>query len=101
MKTQLETNDTAVMVENEDGQLVEVAINQKNLPDYQHKQIMSHLRTAFMGHELLADTNNDLIQKEMAIGFKTDAAISTAYSRNTRANDGTARFTSGYTNMFD
>ena len=101
MKTQLETNDTAVMVENEDGQLVEVAINQKNLPDYQHKQIMSHLRTAFMGHELLADTNNDLIQKEMAIGFKTDAAISTAYSRNTRANDGTTRFTSGYTNMFD
>lgn len=101
MKTQLETNDTAVMVENEDGQLVEVAINQKNLPDYQHKQIMSHLRTAFMGHESLADTNNDLIQKEMAIGFKTDAAISTAYSRNTRANDGTARFTSGYTNMFD
>lgn len=101
MKTQLETNDTAVMVENEDGQLVEVAINQKNLPDYQHKQIMSHLRTAFMGHELLADTNNDLIQKEMAIGFKTDATISTAYSRNTRANDGTARFTSGYTNMFD
>jgi len=101
MKTQLETNDTAVMVENEDGQLVEVTINQKNLPDYQHKQIMSHLRTAFMGHELLADTNNDLIQKEMAIGFKTDAAISTAYSRNTRANDGTARFTSGYTNMFD
>jgi hypothetical protein len=101
MKTQLETNDTAVMVENEDGQLVEVAINQKNLPDYQHKQIMSHLRTAFMGHELLADTNNDLIQKEMATGFKTDATISTAYSRNTRANDGTARFTSGYTNMFD
>ena len=101
MKTQLETNDTAVMVENEDGQLVEVAINQKNLPDYQHKQIMSHLRTAFMGHELLADTNNDLIQKEMVIGFKTDAAISTAYSRNTRANDGTVRFTSGYTNMFD
>jgi len=101
MKTQLETNDTAVMVENEDGQLVEVTINQKNLPDYQHKQIMSHLRTAFMGHELLADTNNDLIQKEMAIGFKTDATISTAYSRNTRANDGTARFTSGYTNMFD
>ncbi len=101
MKTQLETNDTTVMVENEDGQLVEVAINQKNLPDYQHKQIMSHLRTAFMGHELLADTNNDLIQKEMAIGFKTDAAISTTYSRNTRANDGTARFTSGYTNMFD
>ena len=37
----------------------------------------------------------------MAIGFKTDAAISTEYSRNTRANDGTARFTSGYTNMFD
>lgn len=101
MKTQLETNDSTVMVENEDGQLVEVAINQKNLPDYQHKQIMSHLRTAFMGHELLADTNNDLIQKEMAIGFKTDATISTAYSRNTRANDGTARFTSGYTNMFD
>ena len=54
-----------------------------------------------MGHELLADTNNDLIQKEMAIGFKTDATISTAYSRNTRANDGTVRFTSGYTNMFD
>ena len=101
MKTQLETNDTAVMVENEDGQLVEVAINQKNLPDYQHKQIMSHLRTAFMGHELLADTNNDLIQKEMAIGFKTDSAISTAYSRNTRANDGTVRFNAGYTNMFD
>lgn len=101
MKTQLETNDSTVMVEDENGQLVEVAINQKNLPDYQHKQIMSHLRTAFMGHELLADTNNDLIQKEMAIGFKTDAAISTEYSRNTRANDGTARFTSGYTNMFD
>ena len=101
MKTQLETNDSTVMVEDENGQLVEVAINQKNLPDYQHKQIMSHLRTAFMGHELLADTNNDLIQKEMAIGFKTDATISTAYSRNTRANDGTARFTSGYTNMFD
>ena len=101
MKTQLETNDSTVMVENEDGQLVEVAINQKNLPDYQHKQIMSHLRTAFMGHELLSDTNNDLIQKEMAIGFKTDAAISTTYSRNTRANDGTTRFTSGYTNMFD
>lgn len=101
MKTQLETNNTTVMVENEEGQLVEAAINQKNLPDYQHKQIMSHLRTAFMGHELLADTNNDLIQKEMAVGFKTDNIISSAYSRNTRANDGTARFTSGYTNMFD
>ena len=101
MKTQLETNDSTVMVENEDGQLVEVAINQQKLPDYQHKQIMSHLRTAFMGHELLADTNNDLIQKEMAIGFKTDAAISTAYSRNTRAADGTARFNAGYTNMFN
>ena len=50
-----------------------------------------------MGHELLADTNNDLIQKEMASGFKTDATISTAYSRNTRANDGTVRFTAGYT----
>ena len=48
MKTQLETNDSTVMVENENGQLVEVAINQKNLPDYQHKQIMSHLRTAHL-----------------------------------------------------
>jgi hypothetical protein len=101
MKTQLETNTSTVMVENENGQLEEVAINAKNLPDYQHKQIMSHLRTAFMGHESLANINNDLIQKEMAIGFKTDATISTSYSRNTRANDGTARFTSGYTNMFD
>jgi len=101
MRTQLETNDSTVMVEDEEGQLVEVSINQKNLPDYQHKQVMSHLRTAFMGHELLADTNNDLIQKEMAVGFKTDSAISSEYSRNTRANDGTARFNAGYTNMFE
>jgi hypothetical protein len=101
MKTQLETNDSTVMVENEENQLVEVAINQKNLPDYQFKQVMSHLRTAFMGHEYLADTNNDLIQREMEPAFKTDAAIVRAYSRNTRANDGTTRFNAGYTNMFD
>lgn len=101
MNTQLETNDSTVMVENEEGQLVEVAINQKNLPDYQFKQVMSHLRTAFLGHEYLADTNNDLIQKEMEPAFKTDAGIVRAYSRNTRANDGTTRFNAGYTNMFD
>ena len=101
MKTQLETNTSTVMVENENGELEEVAINAPNLPDYQHKQIMSHLRTAFMGHELLADTNNDLIQKEMAIGFKTDATISTAYSRQTRAADGTVRFNAAYTGMLE
>ncbi len=100
MNTQLEVNESTVMVENESGELEEVQINKKNLPDYQHKQIMSHLRTAFLGHEHLADTNPDLIQKEMAAGFKTDATISQTYSRNTRANDGTVRFNAGYTNMF-
>jgi len=101
MTTQLETNDTEVMVEDGQGGMVKVAINQKDLPDFQHKQIMSHLRTAFMGHELLADTNNDLIQDEMALGFPTDAKITRAYSRETRANDGTKRFNAGYTAMFE
>ena len=101
MTTQLEINDTKVFVEDGQGGMVEVAINQKNLPDFQHKQIMSHLRTAFMGHELLADTNPDLIQEEMALGFSTDTKISTAYSRETKANDGTKRFNAGYTNMFE
>ena len=101
MTTQLETNDTEVMVEDGQGGMVKVRINEPDLPDFQHKQIMSHLRTAFMGHELLSDTNNDLIQEEMAIGFTTDAKITTAYSRTTRANDGTKRFNAGYTAMFE
>jgi len=101
MKTQLESNESTIPVEDAEGNLVEVQINQPGLPDYQHKQIMSHLRTAFMGHELLADTNNDFIQKEMAIGFKTDNAISRQYSRETRAADGKTRFSALWTSIFD
>ena len=99
MKTQLETNDSTIMVEDENNQLVEVRINEPGLPDYQHKQIMSHLRTAFMGHEHLADTNPGLLHKEMAAAFKTDAEISRKYSRTTRATDGTVRFNAAYTGM--
>ena len=100
MTTQLEINDTEIQVDDENGNPVMVRINQKNLPDFQFKQVMSHLRTAFLGHETLADTNNDLIQKELAIGFKTDATLEQAYSRNTRANDGNIRMTAGINNMF-
>ena len=100
MTTQLEINDTEIQVDDENGNPVMVRINQKNLPDFQFKQIMSHLRTAFLGHETLADTNNDLIQKELSIGFKTDATLEQAYSRNTRANDGNIRMTAGINNMF-
>ena len=46
MTTQLEINDTEVMVRDENNELVMVRINEKNLPDFQFKQIMSHLRTA-------------------------------------------------------
>ena len=63
MNTQLEINESEIMVEDENGELVEVKINQQGLPDYQHKQIMSHLRTAFMGHEHLADTDPSLLHK--------------------------------------
>ena len=100
MATQLEINDTEVMVRDENNELVPVKINEKNLPDFQFKQIMSHLRTAFMGHELLADVNNDLIQREMATGFTVDAQLERAYSRQTRANDGNTRMTAGINNMF-
>lgn len=101
MNTQLATNATEVMVSDGKGGMTSVAINAPDLPDFQHKEIMSHLRTAFLGHELLANTNNDLIQKEMAIGFSTDAKISREYSRTTRANDGNKRFTAAYTNMLN
>ena len=100
MTTQLEINDTEIQVDDENGNPVMVRINEKNLPDFQFKQVMSHLRTAFLGHETLADTNNDLIQKELSIGFKTDATLEEAYSRNTRANDGNIRMTAGINNMF-
>ena len=36
----------------------------------------------------------------MSIGFKTDATLEQAYSRNTRANDGNIRMTAGINNMF-
>lgn len=100
MNTQLEINESEIMVEDENGELVEVKINQQGLPDYQHKQIMSHLRTAFMGHEHLADTDPSLLHKEMEAAFKTDAAISRKYSRTTRAEDGRVRFNAAYTGMF-
>ena len=100
MNTQLEINESEIMVEDENGELVEVKINQQGLPDYQHKQVMSHLRTAFMGHEHLADTDPSLLHKEMEAAFKTDAAISRKYSRTTRAEDGRVRFNAAYTGMF-
>jgi len=100
MNTQLEINESEIMVEDENGELVEVKINQQGLPDYQHKQIMSHLRTAFMGHEHLADTDPSLLHKEMEAAFKTDAAITRKYSRATRAEDGRVRFNAAYTGMF-
>ena len=49
MTTQLEINATEIQVDDENGNPVMVRINQKNLPDFQFKQIMSHLRTAFLG----------------------------------------------------
>jgi len=101
MATQLEVNDTEVMVRDENNELVPVKINQKGLPDFQFKQIMSHLRTAFMGHELLADVNNDLIQREMTTGFTVDAQLERAYSRQTRGTDGDTRFKSGVTNLME
>ena len=100
MNTQLEINESEIMVEDENGELVEVKINQQGLPDYQHAQVMSHLRTAFMGHEHLADTDPSLLHKEMEAAFKTDAAISRKYSRTTRAEDGRVRFNAAYTGMF-
>ena len=100
MNTQLEINESEIMVENEEGELVEVKINQPGLPDYQHKQVMSHLRTAFMGHEHLADTDPSLLHKEMEAAFKTDAEITRKYSRATRAEDGRVRFNAAYTGMF-
>jgi hypothetical protein len=101
MKSQLEINDSTIMVEDGQGGMVEVQINDPDLPDFQFKQVMSHLRTAFMGHELLADTNNDLIQKEMAVGFATDAQIERDHTRTYRANDGKKRYTSGFNAMLD
>ena len=35
MKTQLATNDSTIMVEDENNQLVEVSVNEPGLPDYQ------------------------------------------------------------------
>lgn len=101
MTTQLEINDSTVMVDDGQGGTVEVRINDPNLPDFQFKQVMAHLRTAFMGHELLADINNDLIQKEMAIGFATDAKLERAHTRKYRANDGKNRFKVGFNEMLD
>lgn len=101
MKTQLEINDSTIMVDDGQGGMVEVQINNPLLPQFQLKQVMAHLRTAFMGHELLADTNNDLIQKEMAIGFTTDAQIERDYSRNYRATDGKKRYNSEFNAMLD
>ena len=101
MATQLEINDTEVMVRDENNELVPVKINQKGLPNFQFKQVMSHLRTAFMGHELLADVNNDLIQREMATGFTVDAQLERAYDRQTRGTDGDTRFKSGVTNLME
>jgi len=101
MKTQLEINDSTIMVDDGQGGMVEVQINDPLLPQFQLKQVMAHLRTAFMGHELLADTNNDLIQKEMAIGFTTDAQIERDYSRNYRAVDGKKRYNSEFNAMLD
>lgn len=101
MATQLEINDTEVMVRDENNELVPVKINQKGLPNFQFKQIMSHLRTAFMGHELLADVNNDLIQREMATGFTVDAQLERAYDRQTRGTHGETRFKSGVTNLME
>ena len=40
MATQLEINDTEVMVRDENNELVPVKINQKGLPDFQFKQIV-------------------------------------------------------------
>ena len=54
-----------------------------------------------MGHELLADVNNDLIQREMATGFTVDAQLERAYSRQTRGTDGETRFKSGVTNLME
>ena len=101
MKTQLEINDSTIMVDDGQGGMVEVRINDPLLPQFQLKQVMAHLRTAFMGHELLADTNNDLIQREMAIGFTTDAQIERDYSRNYRAVDGKKRYNSEFNAMLD
>lgn len=100
MRTQLEINDSVIPVRNENDELVEVKINQPGLPDYQHAQVMSHLRTAFMGHEYLADTDPSLLHKEMEAAFKVDAEITRKYSRTTRAEDGRVRFNAAYTGMF-
>lgn len=99
MRTQLEINDSVIPVRNENDELVEVKINQPGLPDYQHAQVMSHLRTAFMGHEHLADTDPSLLHKEMEAAFKVDAEITRKYSRTTRSEDGTVRFNAAYTGM--
>jgi hypothetical protein len=99
MRTQLEINESEIMVEDENGELVEVKINEQGLPDYQHAQVMSHLRTAFMGHEHLADTDPSLLHKEMEAAFKVDAEITRKYSRKTRSEDGTVRFNAAYTGM--
>ena len=101
MKTQLQINDTEVPVPDENGNMVMVRINQKELPDYQFDEVMSHLRTAFMGHDIMADANKDGVQEQLAIGFGTDAQIKRAYSRETRGLDGERRFKSAVTNLFD
>jgi len=87
------TNTGTIKVENENGELQEVTINDQDLPIFMDRQVRSHLRTAFLGHPYLADTNNETLRSAFKIGQKIDDQLEAAYDKQYRAATGEKQFT--------
>ena len=95
------TNDTEIPVNDENGDEIMVRINDQDQPIFIDRQIRTHLRTAFLGHSYMADTNNELLTDAFAIMHKVDDQLESAYDKQYRGTVGEKQFTDGFNTAID
>ena len=95
------TNDTEIQVLDENNNPLTVRINDQDQPIFIDRQIREHLRTAFMGHPYIADTNNEILTDAFRIIHKTDDQLESAYDKQYRAKVGDKQFTDSFNTAVD
>tara|TARA_Y100000592_G_scaffold99931_1_gene177821 strand:+ start:3700 stop:6459 length:2760 start_codon:yes stop_codon:yes gene_type:complete len=95
------TNDTEIPVNDENGNQIMVRINDQDQPIFIDRQIRTHLRTAFLGHSYMADTNNELLTDAFAVMHKIDDQLEAAYDKQYRAKVGKKQFADGFNTAID
>ena len=95
------TNDTEIPVNDENGNEIMVRINDQDQPIFIDRQIRTHLRTAFLGHSYMADTNNELLTDAFAVMHKVDDQLEAAYDKQYRAKVGEKQFADGFNTAID